>query len=897
VAVEIESTAWKLGANIGPGAKVQKLLDAMHPILKRAVEPHNKREDQIYPERWDSIVEDAELQDDILYSTQAYDAKREKITGTKPKTGALESTNRNNWQPKKPKWQNSNRKQGTFGNNPTTKKAGKTCFYCAKTGHFIKECRKKKRDQEGGREQFRTAVVQVGQQDSTKKYSSFKEYQQSKPINKASTSAIGPRNNDMVTTLRINNRKAKVLFDTGTTGTNLLSNAFFQTNGIQRKAMQPPVIIRLATKGSKTVAKDQVTCTVEIAPQIKVKTQFLVVPIKEYQAIMGMPFLQQHEVKLNMAKGTAIFGKHCDYVIRCNKTQSAAILVTAAAGTNEETVTLPDFTKEFPNVFPEREPEGLPPLQKGCNHKIRIVERQRGEFKKRYVKIVEAWKDQARAFIAKWRSQGIAVPGTAFFACPTFAVLKPGKKGSRWVHNLRERNKITERDCTEIPLQWQMLESAAQAKCLSVLDLADVYHQIRMDPEFEQYNTTSVLGATNEIRVMLQGDANAPATMMRNRSTIFRDIIGEYVWVYLDDVVVFSQSVQEHMQYLREIFKRLQNVSFYLKLNKCQLMQKSIKLLGSTIENGKITPAPEKIRRIMDCKIPKTKKQLQAFIELVNNVAPHLLHAATVTAPLTELTGSSAEWNWDHLHRQAFNQLKFLSETHAPIRPLNYKDAKSGNTNVYLVTDASSVGTGAAICHGNNYENAKSNIAALHSRKFTQAQIAYHTTDQEYLAVVDALKAFETRLLGILVTVITDHQALVHMMNQEISSPQQMKWMNYVLRFEFRIQHQPGRTIMLADALSRLYEDIPKDRIGTEEMADGINGGEDNELSEEYLNIIEFPADEEIGRELNLEDEAKRTYPFKTPSIARTLSFIPHVMAKAEQPLSKKCRPGINYRF
>jgi hypothetical protein len=78
-------------------------------------------------------------------------------------------------------------------------------------------------------------------------------------------------------------------------------------------------------------------------------------------------------------------------------------------------------------------------------------------------------------------------------------------------------------------------------------------------------------------------------------------------------------------------------------------MQKSIELLGHTIENGKILPAPEKIRPIMDWEIPKTKKQLQAFIGLVNYVTTHLLHAATVTAPLTELTRSNAEWNWDHL--------------------------------------------------------------------------------------------------------------------------------------------------------------------------------------------------------------------------------------------------------
>jgi hypothetical protein len=214
-----------------------------------------------------------------------------------------------------------------------------------------------------------------------------------------------------------------------------------------------------------------------------------------------------------------------------------------------------------------------------------------------------------------------------------------------------------------------------------------------------------------------------------------------------------------------------------------------------------------------------------------------------------------------------------------------------------LITDASSVGTGVAICHGKNYEDAKSNIAALHSRKFTQAQIVYHTTDQECLAVVDALKAFETRLLRILFTVITDHQALVHMMNQEISTPRQMRCMNYMQRFKFRIQHQREEQTCWRTHYHGYTRISQRIKIETEEMADGINHKEDNEFSEKYLSTIEFPADEEIERELKLKDEAKRTYLFKPPSIPRTLSTIQHVMAKAKKPLSKKCRPGINYRF
>jgi hypothetical protein len=259
---------------------------------------------------------------------------------------------------------------------------------------------------------------------------------------------------------------------------------------------------------------------------------------------------------------------------------------------------------------------------------------------------------------------------------------------------------------------------------------------------------------------MLQGDANAPATMMRNMTKIFGDIIGTYVWVYLDDVIVFSDNKTDHISHLREIFRRLQENSFYLKLEKCQFMLKQIKLLGHYIEEGRIIPAREQIRKIQDWRSPTTKKQLQSFIGLVNYIAPHLPHAATLLSQLTELTGSTNEWEWLPMHEHAFKNLKRMCDESKALKALNYEQIKKGRVNVFLVTDASKVGTGAFICHGHKYEDAKRNIAALHSRKFSASQENYHTTDQECLAIVDALKAFETRLLGIPFTIVTDHQAL-----------------------------------------------------------------------------------------------------------------------------------------
>ena len=201
-----------------------------------------------------------------------------------------------------------------------------------------------------------------------------------------SSSAIGPRNNDMVTMMNINTHRAKMLLDTGTTGPNLILGMFVQTYSIQTEPMNPPIVIRLATKGLKTVAKEQVTCPVEIAKGISIKTKFLVVPIKEYQAIMGMPFLQQQEVKLDTANGMATFGKHRNYTIQCNKARSASTTILATAATEIET--LLDFKSEFSEVFPNDKPKGLPPLRKGCNHTIRIIPEKRGEFKKSYVPVI-----------------------------------------------------------------------------------------------------------------------------------------------------------------------------------------------------------------------------------------------------------------------------------------------------------------------------------------------------------------------------------------------------------------------------------------------------------------------------------------------------------------------------
>jgi transposase InsO family protein len=649
--------------------------------------------------------------------------------------------------------------------------------------------------------------------------------------------------NDMVTNMKVNEKQARVLLDTGTRGTNLISSSWAQTHNIPTKNLPTPITIHRAAKGSKTNANGEAYANVEIRTGHAVKTKFLIVAISSYDIILGMPFLQTNQVILNTANSTAHF-EGLNYTIQCAVRQPRTLAVVASAATIPEqprtlavvasaaTISeqprtlavvasaatipeqivedLPPFDKIYPTVFPEKEPEGLPPLRPGCNHVVRLDAKKLDQFKFHARRVPDAYRQDLVSHLDNWKRQGIAVPGPGRFPCSIIGRRKvPPSKGWPWVNDLRDRNSITERDYTPLPNAEKIREDAARANVRSLLDLSNAYHQVRCDPTSEELNTINADDLrTFQVKVMLQGDSNAPGTMMRVMNTVLGDFIGKFVWVYLDDILIFSESREQHLGHLAQVFRKLEAAKFYLRMEKCQFMVPELKLLGHIIKGHEIHPQPERIRKIQDWREPRNKKQLQSFLGVVNYVAPHLFHSSTILAPLTELT-SNTDWRWDDLQRRAFMQVKDICRSHVPLIPLDYTAIRRGDSEykVFLITDASRVGTGAFICHGTSLEHAKTRIASIHSRRFTATQENYHTTDQEPLAIVNALHAFELKLLGIRFTVVTDHKALQYLVNKPIHTGRLARWLEYIQMFDFDIVHTPGATNNLADSLSRLYED------------------------------------------------------------------------------------------
>jgi hypothetical protein len=145
--------------------------------------------------------------------------------------------------------------------------------------------------------------------------------------------------------------------------------------------------------------------------------------------------------------------------------------------------------------------------------------------------------------------------------------------------------------------------------------MSNAYYQVRVEEEDEQNNTITagLLGAW-QVKVMLQGDCNAPATMMRIMNTIFSDHLGDFIWIYLDDIVIFSDTKKDHIRHLRHVFDTLRKYEFYLRMDKCNLMTDEINLLGHTIRGDSITPTAEHSGN-HGFQTTKRQKQLQKFLE------------------------------------------------------------------------------------------------------------------------------------------------------------------------------------------------------------------------------------------------------------------------------------------
>ncbi|KAJ9519831.1 hypothetical protein QJQ45_013519 [Haematococcus lacustris] len=401
--------------------------------------------------------------------------------------------------------------------------------------------------------------------------------------------------------------------------------------------------------------------------------------------------------------------------------------------------------------------------------------------------------EELKRQIQDYLSKGMIEPSSSPYAAPILFVQK--KLGElRMCIDYRQLNKLTLRDQYPLPRIDDLFDRLSGCSVFSSLDLQAGYHQIRITPEDVPKTAFRTPEGHFQFKVLSFGLTNAPATFQRVMNDAFAPVLGKCALVYLDDILVMSKSLPEHLQHLRLVFDLLRKNKLYAKMSKCEFMQLTLRFLGHVISAGAISVDPDKVRAIVDWPVPSSLTQLQSFLGAANFVRKFVHNFSAISAPLTDLCGKlSATFPWhswpDH-ERLAFYELKAAV---ANVPMLRLPD----HTQPFQVyCDASLQGVGAVLMQ-DGYP-----LAYL-SKKLSSAEVNYTTGEQEMLALVTACKEWRCYLEGVPFTLFTDHKPLISLPTQKNLSRRQARWMELLSRFDFKLEYIPG-PVNPADPLSRL---------------------------------------------------------------------------------------------
>lgn len=287
---------------------------------------------------------------------------------------------------------------------------------------------------------------------------------------------------------------------------------------------------------------------------------------------------------------------------------------------------------------------------------------------------------------------------------------------------------------------------------------------------------------------------------------IFAQYIGVFMDVYLDDIVIYSDTIEDHMKHVRLVFDVLRKEKFHLGADKMHFFAQKLKILGHIIDQYGIVMDPHKVDSIANWKVPTNRSLLSSFLGAVSYLAPDCEGIRIPMGVLAPLTGSTHSWNWTQTHQRAFEAVKDIVHKWQNNRRVTL-DYAEGAPTINLVTNTSLTGASGYVCQGDDLQAAK--VVAFWSGKFNSAQQNYPVHEQELLAIVESLKRFCPLLYGAQFRICMDHRALEHLMRQKHLSLRQHRWMDMLNEFKFSIHYIPGDTNLLADALSRMYSNEP----------------------------------------------------------------------------------------
>ncbi|KAK7895754.1 hypothetical protein WMY93_021079 [Mugilogobius chulae] len=373
------------------------------------------------------------------------------------------------------------------------------------------------------------------------------------------------------------------------------------------------------------------------------------------------------------------------------------------------------------------------------------------------------------------------------------------KGGLRLCVDLREPNKSVVMDCYPLPHMEDLFAELSGATHYSQIDLSSAYHQLPLHPESRKLTAFITHDGLFQFTRVPFGLASAPSAFQKMMETILKDLPG--VQNYLDDIVVYGASKEDHDQRLQAVLNRLSEAGLQINFGKSAFAQTDITFLGHVISKDCLRPSSDHLSAIAKAPAPQDMPALRSFLGLTSWFSKFIPNYATLVEPLRQKlkTSSQAELQWDKEANESFIKLKQMLLDSPALSIYNPK------LPTVITTDASDYGLGAVLTqfHPDNTER----IVAFASRTLTPAERKYSTTEKEALACVWAVERWRTYVWGHRFTLRTDHQALTTLLNTKGMNRAGMRiarWSARLMCFQYDIEYRPGTQNVLADCLSRV---------------------------------------------------------------------------------------------
>jgi hypothetical protein len=451
-----------------------------------------------------------------------------------------------------------------------------------------------------------------------------------------------------------------------------------------------------------------------------------------------------------------------------------------------------DLVKKYKNCFVEYNGIGR---VKGAYHEIKTTSETPIRSKPYRLTLDE--EESLKEELDNLLKLDIIRPSDGEWSSPIFFV--PKKNGKfRLVVNYIQLNKITVKDSYPLPHIEEVLDSLGGNKCFTTLDAASGFWQIELHPNSIAKSGFVTKYGCYTFSVMPFGLCNAPSSYTRYMTNILREYIGVFLYVFIDDVIVYSPDQETHMKHLELVFEACTKANLRLRLEKCQVAKSSVTYLGHEVGEAGIRPCEANVKKIRELKEPINLEEVRSVLGMTGYFRRFYEEYSARTEPLNRLTKKNTKFVWKQEQQDAFN---YLMSTLISPPVLSYPI----RSHVKILTcDASYKGLGAILSQSPTGNEENETVISYGSKSINNSQLNYTVTHLEALSIVWAVNRYRYYLSNKVEFIIrTDHAALEFILNSDKPSPKIERWKACLMGYKYRVVYKRGSDNP-SDALSRL---------------------------------------------------------------------------------------------